>query len=198
MNRVVLATLNPGKIREMTEILVPLGFHSLSLRDLPGIDSPLESGETFLQNAAIKASYYSFETSMPCIADDSGLEVPVLGGAPGIYSSRFAGEDASDEDNMRKLLEEVGHHPRPWDARFVCAAVYAEKGSVLASCEGELRGEIIPERKGVSGFGYDPLFYLSERGLTVAELDLDEKNRISHRRKAVEGLIAQLMELNII
>lgn len=198
MKEVVLATLNLGKIREMTDILRPFGIIPRSLRDLPVIDSPRESGVTFLENAAIKASYYSIETSLPCVADDSGLEVDVLEGAPGIYSSRFAGKEASDDENVIRLLEVLGDKPRPWNARFVCCAAYAEAGRVIATSEGELSGEIISHKRGESGFGYDPVFFLKERGLTVAELVAGEKNRISHRRKAIEGLIRQLREMNII
>ncbi len=198
MKEVVLATLNPGKIQEMTDILRPFGITPRSLRDLPAIDSPRESGMTFLENATIKASYYSIETSLPCVADDSGLEVDVLEGAPGIYSSRFAREEASDDENMIRLIAVLGDKPRPWNARFVCSAAYAEAGRVIATYEGELLGEIIPEKRGASGFGYDPVFFLKERGLTVAELAAREKNRISHRRKAIEGLIRQLREMNVI
>jgi non-canonical purine NTP pyrophosphatase (RdgB/HAM1 family) len=134
MKDVVLATLNPGKIREMTDILRPFGVNPLSLIDLPAIDAPPESGVTFLENAAIKASYYSIATSLPCVADDSGLEVDVLEGAPGIYSSRFAGEEASDDENVIRLIEVLGDKPRPWNARFVCSAAYAEE---RVSCRGK-------------------------------------------------------------
>lgn len=198
MKEVVLSTLNPGKIREMADILKPFGIVSLSLRDFRNIKSPPETGNSFIENARIKAVYYSVASGRACIADDSGLEVDLLSGGPGIYSSRFAGWEASDEENVNRLLETLAGHPRPWYARFVCAAAYAEKGTVLSSFEGDLPGEIIPEKRGTSGFGYDPIFLIREKGLTVAELTMEEKNLISHRRKAIEGLVGQLREKNII
>ncbi|NIO15423.1 MAG: RdgB/HAM1 family non-canonical purine NTP pyrophosphatase [Deltaproteobacteria bacterium] len=198
MKDIVLGTLNPGKTREMREILEPFGLTILSLRDFPPILPPVEVGHSFRENAEIKASCYSLETALPCIADDSGLSVDVLGGEPGIYSSRYAGEGASDEDNIERLLEVLAGHPRPWAARFVCSAAYAEEGRVVAVCDGVLAGEIVPDRRGSSGFGYDPVFHLPERGVTVAELAMEEKNRISHRRKAMEGLMMQLKEKNVI
>jgi XTP/dITP diphosphohydrolase len=151
-----------------------------------------------MENAMIKACYYSRETGRGCIADDSGLEVVALGGAPGIRSSRFAGDDATDDENIEKLLEVLDGHTRPWNARFVCCAVYAEEGRVLASASGELRGEIIPERRGSLGFGYDPVFLLPDRGLTVAEIDMEEKNRISHRKVALEELVGELVRRGIV
>ncbi len=198
MKDVVLGTLNPGKTREMREILEPFGLKILSLRDFPPLHPPVEVGHSFRENAAIKAAYYSLETSLPCIADDSGLSVDVLAGEPGIYSSRYAGEGASDEENIERLLAVLAGHPRPWAARFVCSAAYAEEGRVVVVYDGVLAGEIVPGRRGSSGFGYDPVFHLQERGVTVAELAMEEKNRISHRRKAMEGLMMQLKEKNVI
>jgi XTP/dITP diphosphohydrolase len=198
MKEVVLATLNPGKVREMADILRPFGILPLSLRDFQEMKPPPETGDSFLENARIKALYYSVATTKACIADDSGLEVDVLDGAPGICSSRFAGEKATDEENIEKLLDVLAEHPRPWRARFVCAAVYVDGGDIISSFEGVLEGEIIPEKRGLSGFGYDPVFHLTERGLTVAEITIEEKNIISHRRKAIEGLMIRLREKNII
>jgi XTP/dITP diphosphohydrolase len=198
MREIILATANPGKVREMCEILKPFRLNIRSLRDVPPVAPPEEKGTSFRENAIIKASYYSAATSLPCIADDSGLSVDVLSGEPGIFSSRYAGEEASDEENIDKLLSVLAGHPRPWSARFICSAAFAEGGRVIATHDGVLEGEIIQEKRGISGFGYDPVFYLTERGLTVAEITIEEKNKISHRRKAIEGLIWQLKELKVI
>lgn len=198
MKELVLATLNLGKFREMQDILGPYNMTLRSLRDVFAIEPPEEKGSSFRENAVAKASHYSAATSLPCIADDSGLSVDVLSGAPGIYSSRYAGEGASDDENIHRLLSVLSVYPRPWVARFICSAAFADGGKVVAIHDGVLEGEIIPERRGSSGFGYDPVFLLRERALTVAEIGLEEKNRISHRRKALEGLMRKLRVKKII
>jgi len=198
MKEVVIASANPGKVREFKEILSPLGLRVRSLEDFPDIVPPVEDGLTFRENATIKASYYSEITGEPCIADDSGLVVDALGGAPGINSSRFAGEDASDEENVNRLLEELGKVKGKRTARFVCSALFAIGEEILAGSEGVLEGEIIRKRRGTLGFGYDPVFYLKELGKTLAELSLEEKNRISHRRYAINELVKKLRDMGII
>jgi len=195
MSEIVIASANPGKVREFMEILSPWGIVVLSLEDFPLIAPPEEDGSTFLENAAIKAVHYSKITKAACIADDSGLVVDAIHGSPGICSSRYAGEGATDGENIDRLLVELAGHTRPWSARFVCSAVFSTGGKVLADSLGTLDGEIIPEKRGNFGFGYDPVFLLPELGKTVAEIRREEKNLISHRRKAIQNLIEELREM---
>ncbi len=199
IEEIVVATANQGKVRELVSILEEIApLRVLSLADFPGIEPPEETGETFRDNAVLKAVYYSKLTGMPCIAEDSGLVVDALGGAPGIYSSRYAGPGATDEENMDRLLIELSGRPEPWNARFVCYAACVRDGEVLAEAEGTLEGRIIPEKRGAYGFGYDPVFYLEEFGKTVAEISLEEKNAISHRRKAFQKLFGTLREKGLL
>ncbi|RMG57464.1 MAG: RdgB/HAM1 family non-canonical purine NTP pyrophosphatase [Deltaproteobacteria bacterium] len=195
VREILVATANEGKIREIEKIVEEMGgVRLLSLKNFPGLTPPEETGESFEENARIKALYYSSRAGVPAVAEDSGLVVDALDGAPGIYSSRFAGPQASDDENIDKLLEELSGKTRPWKARFVCVAVCADGGEIVATAEGILEGEIIPERRGTGGFGYDPVFFLPDEGRAAAELTLEEKNRISHRRKAFETLFRLLRE----
>ena len=190
LKKIVIASKNQGKIVEFKKILEPLGYQVYSSVDFPEIDDIEETGSTFRENALIKAKYVAKKTGMIALADDSGLEVEALGGAPGVYSARYAGENASDEDNNKKLLLElqnIGENERR--GRYVSAlALYDPEKQESEIVEGTCEGIILEERKGTGGFGYDPLFYLPALGKTFAEIPLDIKNRISHRGKALEKL----------
>jgi XTP/dITP diphosphohydrolase len=189
---VVIATRNQGKVREFRSLFEPLRWHLLGLTDA-GIDIALEeTGTTFRDNAAQKAIACSRATSLTVLADDSGLEVFGLGGRPGVYSARYAGEGATDADRNRKLLAELERTGADRTARFVCALALARLGEVVAEAEGECRGRIGTEPRGKNGFGYDPIFWFPNLGRTYAELTEVEKNRWSHRARAVAALATKL------
>lgn len=185
MKQLLIATSNSGKFREFSGLLVGLVEQPLSLRDFPDLELPPEDGDTFRDNAVIKALHAAKIAGMPAIADDSGLEVKALGGRPGVRSARYAGENAGDSDNNALLLKEMAAIPDgEREARFVCCIAFCNPDGVCVTFEGELRGEILPEPRGSDGFGYDPLFVVSGHDKTLAELDLEEKNSISHRARA--------------
>ncbi|HEY7639482.1 MAG TPA: RdgB/HAM1 family non-canonical purine NTP pyrophosphatase [Steroidobacteraceae bacterium] len=191
--RVVLATGNPGKLHELRAMLAPLAIEVVPLSDFTRA-AVAETGLSFVENAIIKARHAAQLAQLPAIADDSGLEVDALRGAPGIYSARYAGEHASDADNLRKLLAAL--HGRPVaerGGRYCCALVYmrwAEDPFPLVS-QATWEGRIAVAPRGTGGFGYDPVFELPP-GVTVAELPAAEKNQLSHRGQALRGLVAQL------
>jgi XTP/dITP diphosphohydrolase len=185
----VLATRNQGKIQEIEKALdLPL-LEIQSLRDFPDLSEVVEDGRTFLENAFKKAQACAQATGRPALADDSGLEVDCLNGAPGIYSARFSGAEATDEANNRKLLSLLEGIPEERrTARFVCLMVlYFPEGRWIRT-EGYCPGIIAPEPQGEYGFGYDPIFYLPELNKTMAEIPLEEKNRISHRAQALQKI----------
>ena len=186
---VVIATRNSGKLREIQAILAPLGLKILSLRDFPRIPEIIEDGQTFEENAVKKAAAVSRQTGRMAIADDSGLAVDALQGRPGVFSSRYAGEKATDAERYQKLLKEmVEIPPEKRGAAFMCAMAVAAPDGKAETVVGQCRGEIALAPKGSHGFGYDPVFYLPERGKTMAELEPEVKNRISHRALALEKL----------
>jgi len=186
---VVIATRNAGKLREIQEILAPLGLKVLSLSDFPEIPEILEDGQTFEENAVKKAAAVASQTRRVAIADDSGLAVDALQGRPGVFSSRYAGENATDADRYRKLLKEMAGVPEGQrGAAFICAVAIASPSGKVEVVKGERRGEIALAPKGSHGFGYDPVFYFPEAGKTMAELEPEAKNRISHRAQALEKL----------
>lgn len=192
----VLATQNQGKIREIEKTLDLPRLEIRSLKDFPDVPEVIEDGRTFQENAFKKAQSCSRATGLPALADDSGLEVDYLDGAPGIYSARFSGAEATDETNNRKLLsllEGVPEEKRT--ARFVCQMVlYLPEGNWIHT-EGFCPGIIASAPRGEHGFGYDPVFYLPEFGRTMAELPLEEKNRISHRARALLKIRAHLWRI---
>jgi XTP/dITP diphosphohydrolase len=192
-SRVVLASSNAGKLREFAELFAGRGF-TLSRQSDFGIEPPPETGSTFLDNAMIKARNAARITGLPAIADDSGIEVDALGGAPGVYSARYAGENASDEANLDKLLAELaGIEPTRRGARYRCVIVYvanAEDQSPLIG-EGCWEGRIIDGRRGNGGFGYDPSFVPAGDTRTVAEIPQEEKNLKSHRAQALGAFLAR-------
>lgn len=196
MTKAVLATNNPGKLQELRALLADLPAALVSPTDL-GLELQVaEVGETYTQNATLKARAFAQAAGLIALADDSGLEVEVLDGLPGLRSARFAPwPGASDADRRAYLLSLLQAYPRPWPARFRCvAAVVTPAGQVLTA-EGVCPGLIIPHEHGTQGFGYDPIFYLPALGLTMAELDMETKNRISHRGRAIAALRPALIAL---
>jgi XTP/dITP diphosphohydrolase len=196
IEKVFLATHNQGKIKEFQALLAPLNINVLSFHDL----SPeqllhvVEDGETFEENALKKAQAYFDALGIPALADDSGIEVDALDGAPGIYSARYAGEDCNDQQNNEKLISELKGVPLgERTARFVCVIAFITKEGSIVS-KGVLEGVVLEETKGQHGFGYDPLFYIPALDLTTAELSPEHKNKISHRSKALQQLVQQLRE----
>jgi XTP/dITP diphosphohydrolase len=194
--KVVLATRNEGKVREIADILSPHGFEVVSLREFGEIGEIAEDGSTFKENAMIKATVVAEHTGLPALADDSGLEVDALDGAPGIFSSRFAGEEKDDQANNRKLLDLLSGTPvEQRTARFQCVVAIAEPDGWVHISEGTCEGVIAHEPCGQGGFGYDPLFYVPAYDKTFAELNPAIKNKISHRAKALEGAVDILSDL---
>jgi len=193
----VVATHNRGKLQEFHTLLAPAQLQIFSLDDLLIRNDHAETGASFAENARIKAVEYSRQTEHPVLADDSGLEVAALGGRPGIRSARYGRPGANDRDRIRQLLLELERTPGERQARFVCALALAQKGALIIETEGECRGEIALEPRGVNGFGYDPIFLFPELGRTYAELKPAEKNRVSHRARAVASLLKQLENLSL-
>ncbi len=192
----VIATNNKGKIKEFKEMLEDYPFKVLSLLDFPGCPEIIEDGTTFKENAIKKAEMVRNYTGEIVLADDSGLEVDFLGGEPGIYSARFAGNRATDEDNNRKLLGLLEDEPREKrGAQFTCVIAISPPGEDTRVVEGICRGIIVPAPLGDMGFGYDPLFLVPEYGKTFSELEPETKNKISHRGKAMEKAAEVLKEL---
>ena len=181
--KLLFATKNEHKVSEVRKIFDASKFEIMSLADFPEIQDIEESGKTFEENAFIKASAVFRKFGIPVIADDSGLAVEQLNGEPGIYSSRYAGDNATDKENNMKLLNELKKFPEPHLAKFVCAAVFYD-GKKKFAATGELHGEIILQPRGNYGFGYDPLFIPQGYTKTLAELGSEMKNKISHRAKA--------------
>ena len=185
--KLVLATHNDGKISEMQYALKDISVDVITLKDFPYIDEIPETGQTLLENAFIKAKTVFNETGLPSLADDTGLEIDALSGEPGVYSARYAGENASYLDNCAKVLSKLdGVRPENRTARFRTIMAFVGKDKKF-HCEGNVNGLIIDEMIGHNGFGYDPIFYYPKLEKTFAELKKDEKNSISHRGKALRN-----------
>ncbi len=194
LERLVIATANPGKLREFRSLLTGLPFEPVSQASLGVVPVP-ETGSSFSSNALIKARHAAAETGSAAIADDSGLEVDALGGAPGIYSARYAGEGADDAANNAKLLAALAGVPTPQRrARYRCALVFVAGPTDPSplTTEGVWEGFILEVPRGAGGFGYDPYFWLPELAASAAELEPEEKNRLSHRGTALRSLRGQL------
>jgi XTP/dITP diphosphohydrolase len=193
-HRLLIATTNPGKVREVREILAGTAVEVCSLAELPPVPEAVEDGATFAQNARIKALHYAGLAPGWVLADDSGLEVDALDGAPGVHSARYAGPEADAAQNNAKLVAALAGVPAERrTARFRCHLVLAQGNEVLEEADGSVEGIIVDEPAGTNGFGYDPHFFLPDRGVTVAQLPPEEKNRISHRGRALEALLPRLM-----
>jgi len=196
MSKFVLASNNKGKLREFNDM-----FASMSITVLPQADFNIEeveeTGLTFVENAILKARNAAQHSGLPAIADDSGIEVDALKGAPGIYSARYAGADASDADNLNKLLEALSGVPtEKRTARFQCLLVYMrhENDPTPLICQGTWEGRILESAQGENGFGYDPVFFVPEHNCSSAELSSEAKNSLSHRGKALKLLASQLVK----
>jgi XTP/dITP diphosphohydrolase len=195
-NKIVLASGNKGKVTELAELLGPLDFDVLPQSEF-AVPEVAESGTTFVENAIIKARHAALITGLPAIADDSGLAVDALGGAPGVYSARFAGLQATDRDNIDKLLIELKDVPQQQrQARFLCVLVFMQSANdpTPIICQGEWHGEISLDIKGENGFGYDPVFWLADLNRSSAQLIPEEKNALSHRGKAIKLLVEQVKQ----
>jgi XTP/dITP diphosphohydrolase len=194
MTDIVLASGNPGKVREINQLLAGLDFNVRPQSDFGVVDVE-ETGLTFIENAILKARNAAGHTGLPAIADDSGLEVDALNGAPGIYSARYAGSGAGDEDNLQKLLVEMREIPEAErTARFQCLMVYMRHAAdpTPLICQGSWEGRILFEPRGEHGFGYDPVFYVPTHHCASAELPPAVKNSLSHRGQALQKLVAAL------
>ncbi len=185
----VIATRNIHKAKEIRAFLENSGHRVLTLEDFPDVPEVVEDGKSYEENALKKAMMVLEKTGRAALADDTGLEVDALQGQPGLYSARFAGEDVTFADNRRKLLSLMKEVPTPGrTARFRCVMVLAMPGGVTRTVEGVIDGTITQQELGEGGFGYDPVFYLPDLGKTLAQLSFDEKNRVSHRAKALEQI----------
>ena len=194
MKKVVAATNNAKKLEELNRILTHLGLEVVSLKSCGDFPEPVEDADSFMGNARIKALAAHKNTGLAAIADDSGLIVDALNGAPGVYSSRYAGEDATDADNNAKLLRELAKVPAGQrTARYACAIVFVDEDGTELEAFGTCEGSIGYEAAGQGGFGYDPSFLSADYpGQTLAEVDADAKDAISHRGKALRDLVAKL------
>jgi XTP/dITP diphosphohydrolase len=189
--KLLIATRNRGKRRELAELLAPLGLALVDLNDVAVADEPEETGATFLDNARLKAAYYAERAQLPTLADDSGLCVAALQDRPGVFSARYAGPQATDADNNAKLLREMaGVADRR--ARFVCVVVCRRPDGAEIHAIGEAHGVLLSAPRGASGFGYDPLFFVPELGATFAELGSARKHAVSHRGQAFRRIAGSL------
>jgi XTP/dITP diphosphohydrolase len=185
----LLASQNPGKLAEMRQLVAGLRFRILGPREVGISDAPDETGETFAQNAALKARHYARRSGLLTVADDSGISVDALDGAPGLYSSRFGGDGASDRERNRLLLEKLrGLPPERRGATFHCAVAVARDEEILFETLQAVSGRIAEEPRGPNGFGYDPVFFYAPYGRTFGEVPAEEKDRVSHRGKAFARL----------
>ena len=197
LNKIVLASNNAGKAREISEILAAYGISVVPQSDFSVPEIP-ETGLTFVENALLKARNACHHTGLPAIADDSGIEIDALNGAPGIYSARFAGVGATDEINLQKALTELKDVPEEQrGARFQCLMVLLEHENdpTPLICQGSWEGKILTEPQGENGFGYDPIFYVPEHQCSSAQLTAEQKNALSHRGKALKALAKEINAL---
>jgi XTP/dITP diphosphohydrolase len=193
VRRFLLGSKSAGKLRELRQMTADSGVEWLSLDDFPNVAEAVEDGNTFRDNAEKKARHYAQATGLPTLADDSGLEVDALRGAPGVHSAYYAGLPRDDAANNRKLVADLARvPPEQRTARFRCVMVFVDNDKMICEASGAVEGMIIDQPRGVNGFGYDPHFYVPATGCTTAELPPEEKNRISHRGQALRAMLAQL------
>ena len=196
MPKLLLASYNKGKLKELKALLKDLRVDLVTPEDLELFIDIAEDGNSYAENAAIKAQTFARETGLLTLADDSGLEVEAMDNAPGMYSARYNPKPgASDADRRQYLLERLHAHQRPWKARFRCTVAIAEPHGKVYFAEGICEGEVIPQERGTHGFGYDPIFFIPEMGMTTAELKMEDKNLISHRARAVRKAIPIISDL---
>lgn len=196
MKKIVLATGNQGKVREMADLLADFGFDVVAQSEF-NVSEVAETGTTFIENAIIKARHAAKETGLPAIADDSGLEVDALDGAPGVYSARYAGEHATDQQNLAKLLDTMKDVPEAQrTARFHCVLVLMrhENDPTPLVCHGSWEGRILTQAHGSNGFGYDPIFFVPEDNCASAQLEPARKKQLSHRGQALKKLFQAIEE----
>ena len=193
MTQLLLASRNPGKCREMRALLQPLGVEIVDVTELGTEVRVAEIGKTYAENASLKAGSFAEHLQIWTLGDDTGLEVDALEGAPGLHSARLAGPGASDADRRKALRSLLRSHPRPWIARFRCVVALAGPEGGIDLAEGVCEGEIIPDERGDGGFGYDPIFLIKGMGRTMAEISPEEKNRVSHRARAIKALFPTLI-----
>lgn len=194
---IVIATKNTGKLDEIRAILSETGYDFVASHQLEVKLDVAETGQSYLENARLKARAYQRHVGGIVLADDSGLEVDALAGAPGIYSARYSPKpNAGDADRRAFLLEQLSKHPQPWQAQFQCAIVVALPDGKTIESVGSCHGMIIPKERGTGGFGYDPIFLLPDFSMTMAELPATVKNEISHRARALQSIKPALMLLS--
>jgi len=186
--KILLATQNQHKLKEISNLMDSFDLELVSLLDYPGIGEIVEDGDSLEANALIKAKAGYDHTGLPTLADDTGLAVDALDGAPGVYAARYAGENVTYDDNVNKMLHEMSDVPKTdRQAKFQTVAIFYDGHSSISAL-GEVDGQITTERQGTSGFGYDPIFYVPEKARTYAQMELEEKNLLSHRKRAFEKL----------
>ena len=196
MNKLLIATNNKGKVKELQDLLKGTDFELVTPADINLSLEVEEDGTTYAENAAKKARAFAHASGLISLADDSGLEVDALDGAPGLYSARYHPKPgANDADRRAYMIENLKDKPRPWTAHFHATIAIAPPDQDVYIVEGNCYGEIIPEERGTGGFGYDPIFLFPELGRTMAELEMEEKNRLSHRAKAVINAIPILKKI---
>jgi XTP/dITP diphosphohydrolase len=194
--RLLVATTNTGKLREIRSLLAGAPAELVTLRDLPPISEPVETGLTFEDNARLKALYYSAHTGMTTVAEDSGLVIDGLDGQPGVHSARFLRPDASYPERFAEIFRRLAGPPaKNRAARFVCALAVAREGAIVYQARGTVEGEIAREARGSGGFGYDPIFYYPPYGSTLAEVTEQSKLAVAHRGQAFRALASWLVEL---
>jgi len=190
MRSILIATNNKGKIDEIKALLDGLGNPLLTPAEMGLALEVAEDGQTYAENATRKAAAFALASGMIALGDDSGLEVDALDGQPGVHSHRFCPiPNATDADRRKYLLERLSDKPRPWSARFWATVAIALPSGEVNLASGQCEGEIIPDERGSNGFGYDPIFFIPELGHTMAELEMDEKNQLSHRARAIQNAI---------
>jgi len=197
MDKLLIATGNPGKVVELHDLLQNLPIQLVTPAEIGmGDFDVVEDGDTYAENAAKKARAYCQASGLPVLADDSGLEVDALGGAPGLHSARYAPQPgATDADRRALMRKNLASKPQPWTARFRCTVAVATPDGTLEFTEGTCEGEIIPEERGDQGFGYDPIFFIPHLGLTLAQISREQKNTLSHRARAVTAAIPVLKKM---
>jgi XTP/dITP diphosphohydrolase len=197
MNKLLIATNNKGKVKELQDLLKATSFELVTPADINLNLDVEEDGATYAENASKKAIAFAHASGLISLADDSGLEVDALEGAPGLYSARYHPKPgANDADRRAYMIENLQHKPRPWTAHFHATIAIAVPDAVVHIVEGNCYGEIIPEERGTGGFGYDPIFLFPELNKTMAELEMEQKNRLSHRAKAVMNAIPVLSKIH--